>query len=121
MRDLHNFPRVPLAHLPTPLEDAPRLSAALGGPRILIKRDDLTGLALGGNKVRKLELLLADALARGADTVLTTGAVDSNHCRVTAAAAARLGLRCVLVLAAGHEAPPLQGNLLLDRLFGAEV
>jgi len=121
VRDLHNFPRVSLAHLPTPLEDAPRLSAALGGPRILIKRDDLTGLALGGNKVRKLELLLADALAQGADTVLTTGAVDSNHCRVTAAAAARLGLRCVLVLAARHEAPPLQGNLLLDRLFGAEV
>jgi len=121
MRDLHTFPRVPLAQLPTPLEDAPRLSSALGGPRVLIKRDDLTGLAFGGNKVRKLEFLLADALARGADTVLTTGAVDSNHCRVTAAAAARLGLRCILLLATEHEAPPLQGNLLLDHLFGAEV
>jgi D-cysteine desulfhydrase family pyridoxal phosphate-dependent enzyme len=78
-------------------------------------------LALGGNKVRKLEFLLADALAQGADTVLTTGAVDSNHCRVTAAAAARLGLRCILLLATKHESPPLQGNLLLDHLFGAEV
>jgi D-cysteine desulfhydrase family pyridoxal phosphate-dependent enzyme len=103
------------------VEDAPRLSSALGGPRILIKRDDLTGLALGGNKVRKLEFLLADALAQGADTVLTTGAADSNHCRVTAAAAARLGLRCILLLATKRVAPPLQGNLLLDHLFGAEV
>ena len=121
MRNLHTFPRVSLAHLPTPLEDAPRLSSALGGPRILLKRDDLTGLALGGNKVRKLEFLLADALAQGADTVLTTGAVDSNHCRMTAAAAARLGLRCILLLATKHEGPPFQGNLLLDHLFGAEV
>jgi len=118
---LHNLPRVSLAHLPTPLEEVPRLSSALGGPRILIKRDDLTGLALGGNKARKLEFLLADALVQGADTVLTTGAVDSNHCRMTAAAAARLGLRCVLLLAAKSEAPALQGNLLLDYLFGAEV
>jgi D-cysteine desulfhydrase family pyridoxal phosphate-dependent enzyme len=78
-------------------------------------------LALGGNKVRKLEFLLAEALAQGADTVLTTGAVDSNHCRATAAAAARLGLRCILLLATKHESPPLQGNLLLDHLFGAEV
>jgi len=97
------------------------LSAALGGPHILVKRDDLTGLALGGNKVRKLELLLADALAQAADTVLTTGAADSNHCRMTAAAAAHLGLRCVLLLATKHETPTLQGNLLLDHLFGAEV
>jgi D-cysteine desulfhydrase family pyridoxal phosphate-dependent enzyme len=121
VRDLRTFPRVSLAQLPTPLEDAPRLSAALGGPRFLIKRDDLTGLALGGNKVRKLEFLLADALAQGADTVITTGAVDSNHCRVTAAAAARLGLRCILLLATKHESLSLQGNLLLDHLFGAEV
>lgn len=121
MPDLYGLPRVALAHLPTPLEDAPRLTAALGGPRILLKRDDLTGLALGGNKVRKLELLLADALAQDADTVLTTGAADSNHCRMTAAAAARLGLRCVLLLAAKSESPVVQGNLLLDRLFGAEV
>jgi len=121
MPDLQSFPRVALAHLPTPLEEAPRLTAALGGPRILLKRDDLTGLALGGNKVRKLELLLADALAQGADTVLTTGAADSNHCRMTAAAAARLGLRCILLLAVRNESPTVQGNLLLDRLFGAEV
>jgi len=121
VKDLHSFPRVSLAQLPTPLEDAPRFSSALGGPRILIKRDDLTGLALGGNKGRKLEFLLADALAQGADTVLTTGAADSNHCRMTAAAAARLGLRCILLLATTHESPPLQGNLLLDHLFGAEV
>ncbi len=120
MPDLYNFARVPLAQLPTPLEEAPRLSAALGGPRILLKRDDLTGLALGGNKARKLELLLADALAQGADTVITTGAADSNHCRMTAAAAARLGLGCLLLLGARSE-PPLQGNLLLDQLFGAEV
>jgi D-cysteine desulfhydrase family pyridoxal phosphate-dependent enzyme len=119
--NLHEFPRIPLAGLPTPLEEAPRLTAALGGPRILIKRDDLTGLALGGNKARKLEFLMAGALAEGADTVMTTGAADSNHCRMTAAAAARLGLRCVLLLGAQSESPPVQGNLLLDHLFGAEI
>ncbi len=121
MPDLHDFARVPLAQLPTPLDEAPRLSAALGGPRILLKRDDLTGLALGGNKARKLELLMADALAQGADTVITTGAADSNHCRMTAAAAARRGLGCLLLLGTDSEAPALQGNLLLDRCFGAEV
>jgi D-cysteine desulfhydrase family pyridoxal phosphate-dependent enzyme len=121
MTALHSIPRVPLAYLPTPLDEAAALSAALGGPRILIKRDDLTGLALGGNKVRKLEFLLADALAQGADTVITTGAVDSNHCRLTAAAATRLGLRCVLLLGSMTDQPPIQGNLLLDLLFGAEV
>ncbi|HLZ72166.1 MAG TPA: D-cysteine desulfhydrase family protein [Dehalococcoidia bacterium] len=118
---LHDFARVPLAQVPTPLDEAPRLSAALGGPRILLKRDDLSGLALGGNKARKLELLLAEALAQGADTIITTGAADSNHCRMTAAAAARLGLKCLLLLGAKDEAPALQGNLLLDQLFGAEV
>jgi D-cysteine desulfhydrase family pyridoxal phosphate-dependent enzyme len=120
-KDPGAFPRLPLAPLPTPLEEAPALSDALGGPRILLKRDDLTGLALGGNKARKLEFLLADALAQGADTVITTGASDSNHCRMTAAAAAQLGLRCVLLLGARSESPSLQGNLLLDHLFGAEV
>jgi len=98
MSALHDIPRVRLAQLPTPLEEAPKLSAALGGPRILLKRDDLTGLALGGNKARKLEFLMADAVAQGADTVITTGAADSNHCRMTAAAAVRLRLRCVLLL-----------------------
>lgn len=121
MNNLPDFPRIPLAHLPTPLEAAPRLTATLGGPRILIKRDDLTGLALGGNKARKLEFLLAGAQAQRADTIVTTGAADSNHCRMTAAAAARLGLRCVLLLGATSDTPPIQGNLLLDHLLGAEV
>ena len=89
------IPHVPLAQLPTPLEPLPRLSAELGGPRIWVKRDDQTGLAMGGNKVRKLEYLLAEARELGADIVLTTGATQSNHCRQTAAAAARMGL-CLL-------------------------
>jgi D-cysteine desulfhydrase family pyridoxal phosphate-dependent enzyme len=114
------FPRVRLATLPTPLEDAPRFSAALGGPRVLIKRDDLTGLALGGNKVRKLEWLLGDARAKSADCVITIGAGQSNHCRQTAAAAARTGLDCYLLLT-----PPFksegQGNELLDELLGARI
>ena len=122
MKDL---PRYPLAQLPTPITDAVRLREALGGPskcpRILIKRDDLTGLGLGGNKARKLEYLIADALAKGAHTVITTGAVQSNHARMTAAAACIAGLRCVLVLTSRHAVPPIEGNLLLDRLFGAEV
>ncbi len=120
-----DLPRYPLATLPTPITDAVRLREALGGParcpRILIKRDDLTGLGLGGNKARKLEYLIADALAKGAHTVVTTGAVQSNHARMTAAAACIAGLRCVLVLTSRYEVPPLEGNLLLDRLFGAEV
>jgi len=114
--------RFPLAHLPTPLEPLDRLSAALGGPRLWIKRDDQTGLAGGGNKTRKLELLIADALARRADLVLTVGAVQSNHCRQTAAAAARAGLACLLVLRGA--APPREqwtGNLLLDELLGARL
>lgn len=115
-----DLPRIPLAVLPTPLEEAPRLSRYLGGPSILVKRDDLTGLALGGNKTRKLEYLLADAVARRADTVVTLGAAQSNHARQTAAACNRLGLRCVLVLR-GAETAPGQGNLLLDHVLGAEV
>lgn len=112
-------PRVPLGHFPTPLEALPRLSAELG-VEVLMKRDDLTGLALGGNKVRKLEMLLAEALAGGADAVVTCGSVQSNHCRCTAAAARKLGLECGLVLFAGRHNEE-NGNLLLDRLFGAEV
>jgi D-cysteine desulfhydrase len=112
--------RVALCHLPTPIEELPRLSRALGGPRILVKRDDLTGLAAGGNKARKLEYLIADALQQKATTVITAGAPQSNHARQTAAAAARYGLQCVLVL--GPLAPPeRQGNLLLDDLFGARI
>src|SRR3712207_3874676 len=118
---LASLPRLPLAHLPTPLEPAPNLTAALGGPRILVKRDDLTGLALGGNKTRKLEYLLADARQQGATVVTTVGSIGSNHCRQTAAAARVAGLRCVLVLNSPSPDPPLQGNLLLDYLLGAEV
>ncbi len=118
-------PRVSLAQLPTPLQDAVRLREALGGParcpRILIKRDDLTALGLGGNKARKLEYLVADALAQGATTLITTGAVQSNHARMTAAAACVAGMRCVLVLTATTAEPELAGNLLLDRLYGATV
>jgi D-cysteine desulfhydrase family pyridoxal phosphate-dependent enzyme len=114
------FPRIRLANLPTPLDESPRFSAALGGPRVLIKRDDLTGLALGGNKARKLEWLIGDATKQGADCVITVGAGQSNHCRQTAAAAARVGLACYLLLT-----PPFhgegQGNLLLDDLLGAEI
>jgi D-cysteine desulfhydrase family pyridoxal phosphate-dependent enzyme len=115
-----NLPRVPLAHLPTAIEPLERISAELGGPSIWIKRDDATGLAFGGNKTRKLEYLLADAESKGAKTVLTRGAVQSNHCRQTAAAAARRGLDCILVL--GGVAPEKTiANLLLDRLLGAEI
>jgi len=111
--------RLPLAHLPTPLEPAPRLSEALGA-EIQVKRDDCTGLALGGNKARKLEWLLADALARGCDTLVTAGGAQSNFCRMTAAAAARTGLGCELVLA-GDTPGRATGNLVLDALFGATL
>ena len=96
--NLDDFPRVPLAHLPTPLEPMERLSAELGGPRLFVKRDDCTGLGLGGNKTRKLEFLMAEALAADADSVITAGGVQSNHVRQTAAAAAKLGLAAHLVL-----------------------
>jgi L-cysteate sulfo-lyase len=112
--------RVSIAHLPTPLEPLPRLTAQLGGPELWIKRDDQTGLATGGNKARKLEYLVADALECGSDTLITGGAAQSNHARQTAAAAAKFGLACRLVLR-GAEPPRVQGNLLLDRLLGADV
>jgi D-cysteine desulfhydrase family pyridoxal phosphate-dependent enzyme len=114
-------PRVRLAHLPTPLEPCPRLSAALGGPEIWIKRDDLTGLAFGGNKTRQLEFVFAEILARGADTVVAGAYTQSNWCRQMTAAARKLGLEVALVLLHGEKGPALQGNLLLDRLMGAEV
>lgn len=113
-------PRVPTAHLPTPLEFLPRLTALFGGPQLWVKRDDQTGLATGGNKTRKLEFLVAEALAQGADTLVTCGAAQSNHARQTAAAAARFGLACTLVLR-GEPPPQAQGNLLLDDLLGAEI
>jgi D-cysteine desulfhydrase len=115
-----HLPRIPLGDLPTPLEELPRLTHALGGPRLFIKRDDQTGLAGGGNKTRKLEFSVAEALREGADTLITLGGVQSNHCRQTAAAAARCGLRCILVLR-GHPPAAWNGNLLLDHLLGAEV
>ena len=117
---LGHLPRLALAVRPTPIQEAPRLSAYLGGPRIFIKRDDLTGLALGGNKVRKLELLLGEARAQGADVIVTVGAMQSNHARLTAAAARIFGWEAILVLS-GEEPEESQGNLLLDRLLGAEV
>lgn len=144
---MKNLPRLRFAHLPTAVEPMPRLSATLGELRLLVKRDDQTGLALGGNKTRKLEFLLAEAQANGARTLITAGAAQSNHCRQTAAAAARYGFGCILVLGvpvtgqpeptkvpkAGHagldqpdnkDLPGLKapsGNLLLDQLFGAEI
>ena len=111
---------VHLAQLPTPIEALPHLSRVLGGPQLFVKRDDLTGLGFGGNKTRKLEYLAADALAKGCRTLISTGAVQSNHCRQVAAAAARLGMGCILVLA-GEKPEQPQGNLLLDLLSGAEV
>jgi D-cysteine desulfhydrase family pyridoxal phosphate-dependent enzyme len=114
------LPRLLFAHLPTPVEPMPRLSTALGGPQLWIKRDDQTGLAFGGNKTRKLEFLLAEAQSHGAHTLVTTGAVQSNHCRQTAAAAARHGLDCILVLG-GYQPERSTGNVLLDELFGAEI
>ncbi len=122
---LSRFPRVSLAHLPTPLEPLPRLSEHLGGPTIWVKRDDCTGLATGGNKTRKLEYVMADALEHGADTVITVGAVQSNHVRQTAAACCKLGLRCEVLLEHRVADPSASytasGNVLLDRLFGANL
>ncbi len=114
-------PRLPLGYFPTPLEELPRLRAALGGgPRLWIKRDDYSGPGFGGNKVRKLEYVLARALADGVQTVLTTGGENSNHARVTAALAARVGLRCILILnRTGWKEKP--ASLYLDELFGAEI
>jgi D-cysteine desulfhydrase len=120
---LARFPRRRYTPQPTSIEPLPRLSAALGGPEIWIKRDDLLGLAGGGNKTRKLEFLVADALAAGADTLITVGAVQSNHCRLTLAAAVREGLRCQLVLeqrVPGSYRPDASGNNFLFDLLGVE-
>lgn len=113
-------PSVSLAQLPTPLQHMKRLSADLGGAALYIKRDDLTGMELSGNKIRKLEFLLADALQKKSDVVITYGGVQSNHCRATAAACAKLGLTAHLLLR-GQAQPPYDGNLLLDELFGAKT
>ena len=116
-----SLPSVPFAPAATPVEELTRLRAALGGgPRLLVKRDDAIGFAFGGNKVRKLRLVAADALAKGAHTLITSGGVQSNHARVTAAAAAKLGLRAILVANGAPPEPP-RANALLDRLLGADV
>jgi D-cysteine desulfhydrase family pyridoxal phosphate-dependent enzyme len=114
------LPRVQLAHLPTPVEAAPRLTAYLDGPSILVKRDDQTGLALGGNKTRKLELLIAEAQEQQARTIITAGAIQSNHCRQTAAAAVKFGFECTMVLT-GEQPEKPSGNLFLDYLLGANI
>jgi D-cysteine desulfhydrase family pyridoxal phosphate-dependent enzyme len=115
-----NIPRLHFAHLPTRVEELLRLTEHLNGPRILVKRDDQTGLGFGGNKTRKLEFLVAEALEQGAKTLITGGALQSNHCRQTAAAAARFGLDCILVLNGEMPDHP-SANLMLDQMFGAEI
>src|SRR5262245_5530921 len=118
---LRPLPAIPLLSAPTPIEELSRLRATLGGgPRLLVKRDDTIGFAFGGNKVRKMALVAADARARGADTLITCGGVQSNHARVTAAAAAKLGLHCILVVNGARPAKP-SANALLDGLLGADV
>jgi D-cysteine desulfhydrase len=114
------IPRTRFAHLPSPVEELPRLSLALGGPKIFVKRDDQTGLAFGGNKTRKLEFLIAEAQKLGAKTLITAGAIQSNHCRQTAAAAARFGFGCTLILTGEFLDKP-SANFLLDQLFGAQI
>jgi len=118
--NVKNVARLNFAHLPTFVEEMPRLSAFLGGPRLLVKRDDQTGLAFGGNKTRKLEFLIADAQAQRAGMLISAGAVQSNHCRQTAAVAARYGFDCTLVLA-GDVPARSSANYLLDKLFGAKI
>lgn len=115
-----HLPRVTIAHLPTPLESLPRLTSQVTGPELWVKRDDQTGLATGGNKTRKLEFLVADALKHEADTLITCGAAQSNHARQTAAAAAKFGLDRILVLR-GERPAEVTGNLLLDHLLAADV
>jgi L-cysteate sulfo-lyase len=122
---LSQFPRIHLAHLPTPLEFLPRLSKHLGGPNIYVKRDDCTGLGTGGNKTRKLEFLIADAIEKKATSIITPGAIQSNHARQTAAAACKIGMKCELVFEKRTDNPTElylnSGNVFLDYLFGAKI
>lgn len=120
IQQVSQIPQANLGHFPTPLEECPRLSEALGGPRIFIKREECSGLAFGGNKVRQLTFTLGDAIAQGADTIVHGAASQSNHCRQAAAACGKLGLNCYLRLARDHKSIP-QGNLLLDKLAGVDV
>ena len=117
---MKSITRLNFAHLPTPIEELPRLTKALGGPRLFVKRDDQTGLAFGGNKTRKLEFLVAEAREQGAKMLISAGAIQSNHCRQTVAAAARFGFDCTLVLT-GDKPSQSSANFLLDQLFGAEI
>lgn len=122
---LSRFPRIRFAHLPTPLEPMANLSKLLGGPKLWIKRDDCTGLAGGGNKTRKLEFLMGDAIQKGADTIITQGATQSNHARQTAAIAAKMGMACHILLEDRTGSKDIEynynGNVLLDQLFGASL
>lgn len=117
---MKQFKKINLAFLPTPVSELTQLTRYLDGPKLLIKRDDQTGLAFGGNKTRKLEYVVQDALSKGADTLITGGAYQSNHCRQTAAAASKFGLNCKLILN-GESSVEATGNLLLDRIFNAEI
>ena len=122
---IEKFERIKLGHFPTPIEHLKNISEYLGGPNIFIKRDDCTGLATGGNKTRKLEFLIPDAIQNKAELIVTVGAVQSNHARQTAAACALMGLKCLIVLEQRLKDPPesymKSGNVFLDKLFGAEV
>ena len=122
---LEKFERIKLGHFPTPIEHLKNISKYLGGPNIFIKRDDCTGLATGGNKTRKLEFLIPDAIKNKAELVVTVGAVQSNHARQTAAACALVGLKCLIILEQRlNNAPDVymnSGNVFLDKLFGADV
>lgn len=117
---MKEIPKTKLAHLPTPIEELKRLSNKLGGPRIFVKRDDQTGVAFGGNKVRKLEYLVADAIKNGCKTLITAGAIQSNHCRQTAAVARMVGMDCILILGGDEPVSP-EANTYLDVLLGAEI
>ena len=119
-KKIQQLPQVDIGHFPTPLEECPRLSEALGGPRILIKREDCSGLAFGGNKVRQLTFTIGDGVNQGADTIIQGAASQSNHCRQAAAASAKLGLKCYLRLSRDNKSVK-QGNVLLDDLAGADV
>lgn len=120
-RCVAKLPRLDLAHLPTPLEEIPRFAERIGGARVFIKRDDCTGLLFGGNKTRHNEFLLAEALRRGCDTVIWGAGIQSNNCRQTAAACAKLGLECRLILSRAAHNDDVQGNLLLDHIVGAKI
>ncbi len=120
LQRIAKIPQVEIGHFPTPLEECPRLTEVLGGPRIFIKREDCSGLAMGGNKVRQLSFTIGEAVAQGSDTIVHGAASQSNHCRQAAAACNKLGLKCYLCLARDHKSV-MQGNLFLDYLFGANI